>query len=803
MKKISAFLTICILIALLASLSAGAAAATAASAFVLPAGLEEIEEEAFRDTALDTVILPEGLTGIGKLAFSGSSVREIRFPASVREIADDAFAGCSSTLKAIVPFGSYAHAWCVRHSISVSFPDGCRNIEPGSATATIGSGAARARFCFVPAESGKYTLESTSANDTLACLYDAVGTKLAEDDDSGENGNFSLSYDFTAGLVYYYEVYFFSESRTGDIPLVLSKDKPTAILSHPADAAARANTQVSFRVEAEGGVLRYQWQRKLPAGSAWENTTLGGSTTDTLSFTALEQYDGWQFRCRVTGSDGATLYSDAATFTFQREIPLGTSSHTIGNAGGQARLYFVPGSSGSYTIQSTGSNDTRVFLYKENGQQLAFDDDGGDGLNFRLTYAFTANTVYYFEIGYCNKETGTISVQLTAGAAPQITRQPTSLSVVSGSAVSFTVQASGGTGTLRYQWQERDDSSSSWRSSSLNGNRTDTLSFTAEAGQNKRQFRCVVTDANDLTAESNAATLTVTVPSTKYRALLISEVDFAGDQARPGNAVDVTEMNNMLRSIHGPTGQLYTIYGGNNEYKNASPMRILDLISSCFAGATEDDVSLFFISSHGVDNADNITAGAISTVQGSAGHRYYLSGGRYYDIPNYLFIDELATALKAVPGKVIVMINTCGSGAGIYAAGLNNGVFEEDFDPDLFNEHVIRAFADADEGVEEVSAQTGELRVTNKFYVLTSSAHKETTWGYNETGGIFVTGVLEGIGLSGSMPADSNADGFTTLNELYRYAYDYVLNDPYLQSYQIIQRVQVYPTNSSYKLFKR
>ena len=116
---------------------------------------------------------------------------------------------------------------------------------------------------------------------------------------------------------------------------------------------------------------------------------------------------------------------------------------------------------------------------------------------------------------------------------------------------------------------------------------------------------------------------------------------------------------------------------------------------------------------------------------------------------------------------------------------------------------MIRAFADADEGVEEVSAQTGELRVTNKFYVLTSSAHKETTWGYAETGGIFVTGVSEGIGLSGSMPADSDADGFTTLNELYRYAYDYVLNEPYLQSYQIIQRVQVYPTNSSYKLFKR
>ena len=801
MKKLSVFLTICILIALLIPLSAGALTANAASLFTLPAGVREIGEEAFRDTALDTVILPEGLTGIGPLAFAGSSIREIRFPASVQEIADNAFEGCGSALTALVPFGSYAHVWCVRHDITVSFPDGCRSIEPGSATAGIGSGAERVRFCFVPTQSGKYTLESTSENDTLVCLYDAVGTKLADDDDSGENGNFSLSCDFTAGLVYYYEVYYYSESRTGDIPLTLSKDKPTAILSHPADAAARANTEVLFHVEAEGSALRYQWQRKLPAGDAWENTPLAGSTTDTLRFAALGQYDGWQFRCRVSGSDGVTLYSSGASFTFQREISLGTSSHIVNDPGDQVRLYFVPASSGSYTIQSTGTGDTRVFLYKENGQQLAFDDDSGDSFNFRLSYAFTADTVYYFEIGYCNKETGTISVQFTAGTAPQITHQPASLSVVSGSAVSFTVQASGGTGTLRYQWQERD-SGGSWYSSSLNGNGTDTLSFTAEAGQNKRQFRCVVTDENGLTAESNAVTLTVTVPETKYRALLISEVDFEGELARPGNAVDVSNMNSMLRNIHGPTGQLYTIYGGNNEYKNASPTRILELISNSFAGATEEDVSLFFISTHGVETADGVTAGALGTVNSSSGHRYYV-GSSYYNIPNHLFIDELASALKAVPGKVIVMINTCGSGAGVYAAGLNNGIFEEDFDADLFSEQVIRTFADADEGVEEVTAQTGELRVENKFYVLTSSAHRETTYGYDSTGGIFVSGVVKGIGPSGSMPADSNADGFVTLNELYRYAYDYVLNESYLKENNITQHVQVYPAGSGYKLFKR
>ena len=73
MKKVSVFLTVCILIALLIPFSAEASAANDEVLFVLPAGLREIGEEAFRDTALDTVILPEGLTGIGALSCAGSS----------------------------------------------------------------------------------------------------------------------------------------------------------------------------------------------------------------------------------------------------------------------------------------------------------------------------------------------------------------------------------------------------------------------------------------------------------------------------------------------------------------------------------------------------------------------------------------------------------------------------------------------------------------------------------------------------------------------------------------------------------
>ena len=801
MKKISVFLLLCILAVTLFPIHARAASASAA----LPSGLLVIEDEAFRyDLSIGTVTLPAKLTAIGDNAFSDSGLWRIIFPASVQSIADNAFTNCSD-LTAVVPVGSYAHRWCLEHEIAVQFAAGrgsASEMSVGNTTAVISTAGATAWYCFTPSVSGNYTLLSTGSNDTRVWLYDGAGTRLEFNDDDGDGLNFSLSYQLQAGSRYFFEVGFFSTSKTGSIPLVLRADTALAITSQPTSVlAARYNTAVSFHVAASGNNLSYQWQRLLPTGSTWENTTLGGNTTDTLSFKALGQYDGWQFRCAVTDGNGETVYSDPVIFTFMYEIKLGTSTQIVNTAGERVRKYFVPDKTGNYTISSSGTGDTQVYLYSFDGTQLAFDDDSGDSLNFMLSYSFTADTVYYFEFCYYRSETtGQIAVTLSADFGPTITQQPSSIDVNPGVTAAFAVRASGGTGTLAYQWQQRTGSGAGWSQSKFTGNQTNTLSVTASSDYNGYQFRCRITDTAGLEVFSDIATLTVTSGSIPhYRALLISEVDFEGDEARPGHAIDVTNMNAMLSSIHGPTGQSYTIYGGNNEYKNVSPTRILDLISSCFAGAQSNDVSFFFISSHGIQDLDGKMAGGIATVNTSPGRKYFIDANTYYNTEDLLVLDELASALKEIPGKVIIMINTCGSGAGVYAASISNGVVEEAFDAEQFDNSIIRAFAAVDEPMEDVEAQTGELRVPNKFYVLTSSAHKEYSWGNSVNGGIFSRSVLSGVGSSGSIPADTDSDGYLTLQELYRYSYDYTLAD----SGSTPQHVQVYPANSSYQLFRR
>ena len=82
-------------------------------------------------------------------------------------------------------------------------------------------------FRFVAPTSGMYSFRSVTAGidyiDMLGTLYNADGTLLASDDDSGGNLQFSMSYDLTAGNTYYIEVEAYSSGNTGYYDLLVTE----------------------------------------------------------------------------------------------------------------------------------------------------------------------------------------------------------------------------------------------------------------------------------------------------------------------------------------------------------------------------------------------------------------------------------------------------------------------------------------------------------------------------------------------------------------------------------------------------
>ena len=307
------------------------------------------------------------------------------------------------------------------------------------------------------------------------------------------------------------------------------------------------------------------------------------------------------------------------------------------------------------------------------------------------------------------------------------------------------------------------------------------------------------------TYNGKKATCTVRVRAEEsnvtYRALLIGQVNFNDTCNR--NRGDVRLMTNMLKSVRGPAGGSYSI----TQMYNLSASQTLDAIEDTFADADENDVSLFFIATHGDTDEYDDYAGALAMVPSGT-----------------LRLVELAEVLADVPGKVIVLLESCGSGAAVYPNGGasvspnggNQGVSDqEERLAKAFDAAVVEAFSRADPGVwvranaldGDVRSNTGEFRLENKFYVLTASRFQESSWGmesYSNSCNYFTQWLCDGIGNSGHMPADTNNDSRTTLQELYKYISKVGDKYPFHSSGETYyQHVQVFPSNSSYQLFRR
>lgn len=284
----------------------------------------------------------------------------------------------------------------------------------------------------------------------------------------------------------------------------------------------------------------------------------------------------------------------------------------------------------------------------------------------------------------------------------------------------------------------------------------------------------------------------------KYRALLIGECSFPGtDNKKLPGKKDVSVLKKTLQSVKGPYGNKWSIKTATNRTAD----QIHSDIKSAFAGATEEDVSLFYISTHGaMDYYD--ASGKLKKYKTT---EYYESAGCLSTYPAsdgraYLTLPTLASWLNEVPGQVIVMIDSCGSGVAIYQA---NGK-KATIDVGDFNQLVVDAFSSKDGGVVVSNGfRDGAFVQRNKFYVLTSTTAGEYGWSGDYS--YFVKWINNAVKTKGKMPADSNKNKYLTLNELYKYVYKKgkkaTIKDEKGKKHK--QYCQVYPANSNFELFYR
>ncbi len=156
------------------------------------------------------------------------------------------------------------------------------------------------------------------------------------------------------------------------------------------------------QIKVPGTALKLSTTRPTRAGYKF----LGWATSKTAS--AGEYATGASFKINATTTLYAVWKKEGSSLT------AGQSYNASITVGGQEAVYtFTPTSSGTYTIYSTSTEDTRVNLYNASGTLLSSDDDGGDGYNFRLTYSFKEGVTYKFGVRFFGTtRTGTLPFTL-------------------------------------------------------------------------------------------------------------------------------------------------------------------------------------------------------------------------------------------------------------------------------------------------------------------------------------------------------------------------------------------------------
>ena len=284
--------------------------------------------------------------------------------------------------------------------------------------------------------------------------------------------------------------------------------KELKITANPEDVEGAAGENAVFTVAAEGSGLSYQWQYANAGSSVWRASSMSGSDTPEITVPIASYRDGQKYRCVVTDRDGNSVTSESATITMiiPEDTPVITSQPEdfVGTAGEMA----------VFEVEAEGSGLTYQWQYCNEGSNVWRNSSMAGSTTAAISVEIASyrdgqkyRCVVTSESGYSATSDAAAIIIGVAEDAPHITSQPVSYEGAAGDTAVFEVKAEGE--GLTYQWQYCNANSNVWRTSSMKGNGTSTLSVPVTAARDGQKYRCVITSGTGRVVTTETAVLTV------------------------------------------------------------------------------------------------------------------------------------------------------------------------------------------------------------------------------------------------------------------------------------------------------
>ena len=287
----------------------------------------------------------------------------------------------------------------------------------------------------------------------------------------------------------------------GMLPIAAQAATTVAITKQPVSVTVASGTTAKVSFTATGDGLTYTWYFKNKGASSFSKTD--SFTSNTYSVKMDSSRDGRQVYCVVKDKYGNKVQTNTVTLTMGNPAKITKQPTSVTMASGTtAKVSFT----------ATGDGLTYTWYFKNKGTS-----------SFSKTDSFTSNTysvkmdssrdgrqVYCVVKDKYGNSVKTNTVTLTMGNPAKITKQPTSVTVASGTTakVSFTATGDG----LTYTWYFKNKGASSF--SKTDSFTSNTYSVKMSSTRDGRQIYCVVKDQYGNSVKTDTVTLSMTAPLT-------------------------------------------------------------------------------------------------------------------------------------------------------------------------------------------------------------------------------------------------------------------------------------------------
>ena len=215
-------------------------------------------------------------------------------------------------------------------------------------------------YAFVPLVSGSITIYSTGSLDTYGYLYNANKTQLTTDDDDGDGNNFSITYNVTAGTLYYLRPCGYSSSGTTTIYLECDMPESGGLASGNPNGAfpkVTAGNRVELTATTKAGYTFIGWyngEEKVAGTLTYEFTMPAENVTYTAKWIKVTVESEDTNKGAVSQLTGTYLLGDEASVTAKTKAGYTFIGWYIGDekvAGALTYEFVMPAENVTYTAK--------------------------------------------------------------------------------------------------------------------------------------------------------------------------------------------------------------------------------------------------------------------------------------------------------------------------------------------------------------------------------------------------------------------------------------------------------------------